>query len=1112
MMKRILLFLIIFLSFFPLLAQVTAPLPLRVAREKEVDSMSNSPSDRDLTPKPRTDRHGSGSFNFKDESLADVLAAIRDSQTEYTIHFIHNDLEHLRVSARIKDQDARKAVARVCKKLPVKVKTRNKQIFVQYKPEKDLTIKTAHLTGAVEDGFLERPLPHAKISILRTDSTVVVDSAQIVVFFKGDMIPFRAQFNADVSAAEREYLVRSSMEGYDDVWQRIAIPRPLPEEVEVPTLKMRKSSAKTMRELTVTATKIKMFYRGDTLVYDATAFRLPEGSMLDDLIRQLPGVTMNADGEIFVNGRKVDELLLGSRTFFGGNKRVLMENLPYYTVKNLKVYEKQTDKSMALGYDVEPRKYVMDVNLKDEYSQGYIGNVEAAGGTEKRWLARGFLLGFTDRMRFTLLANANNVNEGRHIAQEDHWSPARQPNSLTTTRSVAGEINYHTKGDELKETFRAEYTSTTDEQTMQQQRDYFISDATLTSATSSFNRMGNRKLSLHNTFSLSKPFYLYAQAGYNYARRDGSFNSAFDQWSDSLTVSQRTVGISEGHAWNANLEVQGAINIGKNKKHLNYYFHFDHSNDESEAATRYQTTANPPPALTGRAGGGSVNSSSLFNCNTSFVSNLGFGWELAKNLNLGISDFFYIRNRHDRDYLYHPTSAPINSATSPINSAPINFSTSPSSSPSLSTVLGGFPAEVSSSPSSPAESPAPLLPSQIDALAAFFDPANSYDSRDLDYSSNVNITLYSNAYYIHPLARMKISYQRFALELGTPLTHERLHYRRGTLDTLARQTVFLPKATFRFRNVWKGGLRSINGNIRFEQERTLLLDRINFRDDSKPLIVKLGNPDLKPKAMTSLGFSYYDATGPKNASYNIAGNFFYHHRDIAQSLTYDPLTGVSTYRPMNISGAYRAHAEFGTDRTIDEKRYWTWHVNTGADFDHAKDHALLENALESSTNTVNTFFLNASAYIRYNRKTLNIRALGSINWRYTAQPLPTLGESLSALDFHYGLEATYTTPPLWSKLGSGLTLAADATMYSRRGYGTSLLNSNDFVVNASLSQPLLRGKLILRIEAFDILHQLSSTQYDITAQGRTVTWYRSLPHYVMLHAVYHWNRNPKKGK
>ena len=1029
-------------------------------------------------------------LTFKDESLADVLAAIRDSQTEYTIHFIHNDLEHLRVSAQVKTKDTRKAVERVCKGQPVKVKTKGKNIFVQYKSEKDLTGKTVNLAGAVEDGFLERPLPHAKVSILRTDSSVVVDSAQIVVFYKGDMNPFRAQFNADVSAAEKEYLVRSSMEGYDDVWQRVAIPHPLSEQVEVPTLKMRKSSAKTMPELTVTATKIKMFWRGDTLVYDATAFRLPEGSMLDDLIRQLEGVTMNADGEIFVNGRKVDELLLGSRSFFGGNKKVLLENLPYYTVKNLKVW------SEALGYDVDPRRYVMDVNLKDEYSQGYIGNVEAAGGTQERWLARGFLLGFTDKLRFTLLANANNVNEGRHIGKDDHWTPARQPRSLLTTRSVAGEINYQTKGDALKETFRAEYTSTTDEQTMQQQRDYFISGAALTSATSSFNRMGNRKLNLNNTFSLSKPFFLYAHAGYNYARRDGSFNSAFDQWSDSLTVSQRTVGISEGRAWGANFDVQGVFNVGRNKQHLDYYFNFSHSNDESESATRYATQAEVRPTFFPSSQSASIthNSSSLFNRSTNFLSNLGYGWELAKNLSLGISDFFYIRNRHDRDNLYHPTSAP--------GSLP--------ASSSLSTALGDSVAE---------EEP-PLLPSQIDALAALFDPSNSYDSHDLDWSNNFGINLYSNAYYIHPLAHMKISYHPLALELGTPLSHERLHYQRGSLDTLARQTVFLPKATLRFRNVWKGGRRSINGNIRFEQERTLLLDRINFRDDSKPLVVKLGNPDLKPKAMTSLGFSYYDSTGPKNASYNLAGNFFYHHRDVAQSFTYDPVTGVSIYRPMNVSGAYRAHAEFGTDRTIDEKRYWTWHVNTGADFDHSKDHALLENALESSVNAVNTLTLNAGGNIRYNRKTLNVRAVGYINWRKSFNPdselvntdlSPWCGSIVEAvLDFQYGLEASYTTPALFGTKVGGLTLAADATMFNRRGYGTANLNRNDFVVNASLSQSFLKGKFILRLEAFDLLHQLSPIDYDVNAQGRTITWYRSLPHYVMLHAAWHFNKNPKK--
>ena len=60
-------------------------------------------------------------------------------------------------------------------------------------------------------------------------------------------------------------------------------------------------------------------------------------------------------------------------------------------------------------------------------------------------------------------------------------------------------------------------------------------------------------------------------------------------------------------------------------------------------------------------------------------------------------------------------------------------------------------------------------------------------------------------------------------------------------------------------------------------------------------------------------------------------------------------------------------------------------------------------------------------------------------------------------------------------------------MMSRRGYGSSELNTDDFVLNASINQPFFKGKLIARIEAFDLLHQLSNTQYTVNAQGRTET-------------------------
>ena len=287
-----------------------------------------------------------------------------------------------------------------------------------------------------------------------------------------------------------------------------------------------------------------------------------------------------------------------------------------------------------------------------------------------------------------------------------------------------------------------------------------------------------------------------------------------------------------------------------------------------------------------------------------------------------------------------------------------------------------------------------------------------------------------------------------------------------------------------------------------------LMDRITYCDDSQPLVVKLGNPNLSGKVESGVGVSYeYGFADFHRQALNASGGFTYLHRDVAQSVSYNPTSGVYTYQPMNISGAYNANIGFGFDQSIGEKRYWKWHTN--ARFNHAKDHAMLAGETESHENTVNTLTLHDGAYIQYNHNQLRVRASADISWRHSEGKMYDFS-TLNAFDFHYGLSAKYTTPALWGTKIGGMTLAADATMYCRRGYGSADLNRNDFVINASLSQPFAKGKFILRLEAFDLLHQLSPTDYIVNAQGRTETYYRSLPHYLMLHAVWHFNKNPKK--
>ncbi len=133
--------------------------------------------------------------------------------------------------------------------------------------------------------------------------------------------------------------------------------------------------------------------------------------MLDGLVRQLPGVELKGE-KICVNGRFVESQLLNEKDFFKGNNGVLLNNLPNYMVNKVTVYEKLGDDSEFLGYEVaNDIRYVMDVKLKKQYSVGFSGNVELGGGTDEKYLARLFVMRFTNHSRLAVYFNANNMND-----------------------------------------------------------------------------------------------------------------------------------------------------------------------------------------------------------------------------------------------------------------------------------------------------------------------------------------------------------------------------------------------------------------------------------------------------------------------------------------------------------------------------------------------------------------------------------------------------------------------------------------------------------------------------------------------------------------------------
>lgn len=900
------------------------------------------------------------------------------------------------------------------------------------------------VVGTVQDAFLKTPLPRAKVSLLlAADSTVVTDSIPLRVNKREDGTIRSAEFWLQMEKKTCRYLLRASLEGYEDAWMPLSIDAGNDGAwmMDEP-LQLRKMREQTMKEVVVTATRVKMYHKGDTLVYDATAFKLPDGSMLDDLIRQMPGVTMNDDGEIFVNGRKVDELLLGARSFMRGNKKVLLENLPYFTVKNIKVYDKQSDISEALGFDVGERRYVMDVNLKQEYRVGCIANIEGAGGTQQRWLGRGFLLGFTNRWRYSVMANANNVNETRHISGDGHWSSASMPQSLVTTRSVATNLNYQRPDRKLKNDFTADFTSTDTESEMRQRYEQFLDGRTPVSTTNNVGQTDNWRVKCSNGFTLLKPLFLVSNTDFDYEKRSGWGQTRFQQWDDNLTASRHTDVLSEGSGWHINEHVQGAY--GKeNKYYTNFSLHLWHRENHSWQSERYDTWQTSEQ-----------NSDIRHNANDISGKYRGFSlnnlWRFSKlvgKADLTIRESLNYYNDREHDYLYHPDTL--------------------------------------------------VLASQLDQLTAITDPANSYDMNLRRWQNTLSL------YFMQWSASGAIAYEKWSAGVELPVYHNSMNYRRGAIDTLMSDTraYLLPFAKYRY--VAPKNRHDFSVKVQYHSAPVWLPQQVPFRDDSQPLVVKEGNPNLKGTARTSAEADYTLRFGKRSGQLHADATFNYNHRDVAQSVTYAPETGVYTYKPMNISGAYNLTVKLDISSIIDEKQCWSWQMNADGGYNHLLDHTMLAGETESRVNAVNTLILHDRAYVQYHKDALNIRATGEIGWRHSEGRMRDF-TTLNAFDYRYGLSARYTIPRIKT------TLSAEGNMYSRRGYGSKDLNTDDFVLNVSLSQPFLKGKLVARVEAFDLLHQVSSTQYVVTAQGRTETWHRSLPHYVMGHLVLHFNKNPKK--
>lgn len=183
----------------------------------------------------------------------------------------------------------------------------------------------------------------------------------------------------------------------------------------------------------------------DTFVYSSKAMQLDPGVTLSAMISQMPGVSMDEDGNLVWQGKVVESLLVDGKRFFGGDIKTALQNLPAEVIEKLKFYDKKSDLTERTGVDDGERTTVMDVVVKDEYRGHWTGNLVAGGGYQDKWTGRLFLANLSKRLQVGVAGSANNLNGDLKADANGNWTSSGYRSGWSTFYNTSVNIGWTNK-------------------------------------------------------------------------------------------------------------------------------------------------------------------------------------------------------------------------------------------------------------------------------------------------------------------------------------------------------------------------------------------------------------------------------------------------------------------------------------------------------------------------------------------------------------------------------------------------------------------------------------------------------------------------------------------
>lgn len=157
--------------------------------------------------------------------------------------------------------------------------------------------------------------------------------------------------------------------------------------------------------------------RGDTTSFNANAFKTMENAQAEDLIRKMPGITMQG-GQLQAQGEAVQKVLVDGREFFGSDPSIALRNLPADAIERVEVLDQRSDQSRLTGFDDGNYSKTINIILREDRKNGQFGRVYGGYGTDERYSGGGSLNFFNGDRRFSILGLTNNINQQNFSSQD----------------------------------------------------------------------------------------------------------------------------------------------------------------------------------------------------------------------------------------------------------------------------------------------------------------------------------------------------------------------------------------------------------------------------------------------------------------------------------------------------------------------------------------------------------------------------------------------------------------------------------------------------------------------------------------------------------------------